>query len=99
MFNFSFSELLIVALVSILTLGPKESVNALKNLGKYASKFKDWYQSYINYFQNELDVENVAMEKKKEKELVNYIVDLEGNLQQTYDLSDIMPEIEETKQK
>ncbi len=87
MFDFSLPELGLVGLIALLVLGPKDMVFFLKSISQVISKIKDYYNDYVKYL-------NAAInEVEAEKNVVDVIVDMDGNHQRVYDLSKIMPQI------
>ena len=86
MFGFSIGELLLVLLISIGVLGPKEMIEIAKSIKQLLLDIEDKFKSYLKYLDNETKSEI-------EEEIVNYIIDMEGNLQRTYDLSKLFPDI------
>lgn len=92
MFGFSFGELIVVAAIALLVLGPNELKEIIRSWRKLSSQIEKYYKAYMNYF-NEAFKDLDDLEAEEDKEIVNYILDMEGNLQKTYDLSKIMPDL------
>ncbi len=87
MFDFSLPELGLVGLIALLVLGPKDMVIFLKSISQVISKIKDYYNDYVKYL-------NAAInEVEAEKNVVDVIIDMDGNHQRVYDLSKVMPQI------
>lgn len=93
MFNISFFELIIIAVVGIIFIGPEELPSVVKNLRKiflYLKQTKDSIKETItdmddvNYIKNELSEVDQSLKE---------IVDVDGNVQKVYDISNVMPEI------
>lgn len=78
MFGVSFSELIIIAFAALLIIGPKELPFVLRKLGKVVGKVKGMGTEFMDALNQEID------EPKK------YVKDLKGNLQQTYDIEDLI---------
>lgn len=78
MFGISFSELIIIAFAALLIIGPKDLPQVLRKLGKYVGKIKNMGSEFMDALNQEID------EPKK------YVKDLKGNLQQTYDIEDLI---------
>lgn len=92
MFGFSLGEFIIVSAIALLLFTPHELVGIVKSLKRFFAQIEEYYKAYLEYFNrtfNDLSSE--------EDEIVNHILDLEGNLQKTYDLSKIMPHIDHKK--
>ena len=77
MLNFSFSELLVVAVVGFIALKPGELKSSLKFVMGLIAKLKREYQTFMNDLNKE----------------VKYITDLEGNQQRTYDTDKMFKDI------
>ncbi len=61
MLDFAWSEFLIVALVALVFLGPKELILIFKNLGKWAGKLKAMQRAFmdqVNQASLEIDDDN-----------------------------------------
>jgi Sec-independent protein translocase protein TatA len=91
MFGFSFGELLLIMLVGIVILGPKELIELVRSSKKLFIHIQDWYNSYLDYFKTEIS----SIEEDEDKEIVNYILDLDGKIQRTYDISKIVPDLKQ----
>jgi len=85
MFDISFTEILVVGIASLSTLGVKGSIDALKTVKKFFMNIKASLNDYLQFLESSTESE--------EDNILDTIVDLEGNLQKRYDLSKIMPEI------
>jgi sec-independent protein translocase protein TatB len=96
MLDVGLSEVLVIVLVAFFLLSPKdvpEIVRTLKAVMRKVSKFK-------NDFLDEVGIKGELSDIRKEvKAATRHIVDLEGNIQEAYDLSDIMPDLKEPKKK
>ncbi|AIF80888.1 hypothetical protein I862_01625 [endosymbiont of Acanthamoeba sp. UWC8] len=92
MLGFSFGELVVVSVVALLALKPKELKALVRSWRKLSSQIQQYYQNYLSYF-NEAFKEESESEAEDESDIVNYILDLDGNIQKTYDLSKIMPDL------
>lgn len=88
MFGFSIGELLLVLLIAVGVLGPKEMVEIVKSIKQSFLDIEEKSKSYLKYLDKETKHEF-------EEEIVNYITDMEGNLQRTYDLSKLFPDIKD----
>lgn len=89
MFDFSLPELGLVGIIALLVLGPKDMVIFLKSISQAISKVKDYYCDYVQYLNSAIN------EVEAEKNVVDVIIDMDGNHQRVYDLSKIMPQIKE----
>lgn len=82
MFDFSFMEFIIVAIVAVLVLGPQELVRVVKDIRQIYMRMKRWIEDYWH-----------ALEAEYE-EPIKYIKDMDGNLQPTYDIEEVLSKIE-----
>lgn len=78
MFGISFSELIIIAFAALLIIGPKDLPMVLRKVGKVVGKIKRMGEEFMDALNAEID------QPKK------YIKDLNGNLQKTYDIEDLI---------
>ena len=92
MFGISWAELLVIIIVFLIFVGPEELPTVLKHIKKakkYIFQIKDEYQGFLK--------EAMGDEEQDLKDITNdinrklaEIVDLEGNIQERYDISDIV---------
>lgn len=82
MFDFSFMEFIIVAVVAFLVLGPQEMVRVVKDIRQIYMRLKRWVEDYWHALEAEYG------------EPIKYIKDIEGNLQPTYDIEEMLCKIE-----
>ena len=90
MFDLSWAEISIVALVGLLVLGPKEFAAIVRNCRKIIGKIKNIGQEFTDAITDMDEVKDLKKEAGKVNEDINMIVDLEGKLQKTYDISDFI---------
>ena len=87
MFELSLAELLVIAVAGIIIIGPRDLPKAIRAcLGvwkQFQGAVSDIRRS-MNEFVDETGVKDIKGE-------VEYIVDQQGNLQPTYDISDLLP--------
>jgi sec-independent protein translocase protein TatB len=50
MFDLAWSEILVVALVALIVIGPKELPELLRNLGQWAAKARAYAREFQNHF-------------------------------------------------
>lgn len=99
MFDFSWAELSVVALVGLLILGPKELQEIIRNIKKITAKVREIGREFAASLTGLEEVSDLKNEVKKVNDDIKRIVDLEGNLQDTYDISDLMGEGSKDKPK
>lgn len=84
MFDFSLGELGIVGVVAIAVFGPREIINLMRNIRDLKNKAAELYRNSSNYLNQVLE---------EEQNVVDVIIDMNGQVQKTYDLSHIKPKI------
>lgn len=90
MFDFSFSELALVFVVALVVIGPKELPMAMRAVGRWLGKLKRMTAGIRGAFDDmmqEAGVDEVKETLSKDKK---YITDLEGKMQEVYDISDFL---------
>lgn len=87
MFDLSFSELLLIGLAALIFIGPKDLPKVLRAIFGVFRQLQDM-ASEVRRNVNEIVADSGIKDVTKEME---YIVDMDGNLQPTYDLSDVLP--------
>ena len=93
MFDFSFSELIIVGVVGLLVIGPDELPSIIKNVRKIIAKVKLLSREFTSAITEGEEFGDLKKEADKINQDLKTIIDLEGNEQPTYDISDVMPEV------
>jgi sec-independent protein translocase protein TatB len=99
MFDLSWSELMVVGVVGLVVIGPEELPAIVRNCKKIMAQIKQVSKEFTDSITEMDEFKDLKEEAKKLNEDIKTIVDLDGNVQRTYDISDIMPEIEKNKQK
>jgi sec-independent protein translocase protein TatB len=94
MFDFSFSELMVVGAVGLVVLGPEELPAVIRSCKKIINQIKEMGKEFSDSISEIDEVHDLKAEAKKLNDDLRTIIDLEGKPQQTYDISDIMPDIE-----
>ncbi len=80
---FSISELILVAIVGFLVLGPKELFASIKAIRSMILNFKAYYEDFMRYLSKEFESDDY----------IKIIFDDEGLPQKVYDLEKIKPYI------
>ena len=97
MFDLSLAETSLTMLVALLVIGPKELPGLIRGARNLSRKSKQTIKQFTDSIM-EMDEEgNLQDEVNKLNSDIKKIVDLEGNLQENYDISDIMVEIKKPK--
>ncbi len=94
MFELSFIELFVIAIVAILTLGPKDIPIVVRKISELFREFSSVSRDIKHTLQGALDetgLEEARKELESEwKEGQKYIVDQEGKVQEIYDISEFL---------
>lgn len=104
MFDLGWSELLIVGVIALVVLGPKELPNALRtvsNLTKTARKLAGEFQSGVNEIVREAELEDArkaaqSIGKDSFSKAIENVVDPTGELKTT--VKDVEKDLKETRQ-
>jgi len=83
MFDFAWSELMVIALVALVVIGPKDLPRVLRTLGKYASRARmiaREFQGSIDQMIRESELDEVRREVQKVAE-----IDLDHQIKSTVD--------------
>lgn len=99
MFEFSFSELSLVLVVALILIGPEELPGLIRTARNASRKSRQMFKEFTNSIMEMEEIGSLHNEVQKLNNDIKRIVDLDGNLQETYDISDIMTEIDKTKEK
>lgn len=97
MFEFSWPEMLVVAVVALLVVGPEELPSVIRNCKKIITKIKSVAKEFTDSITEIDEIKDIKSEAKKLNDDLKIIIDLEGNKQQTYDISDIMDKSKDQK--
>lgn len=95
MLDFSFGELVLVALVAFLVVGPKDFPVIMRRLGRWAGHCKKITEEFRAGFYSAMqqhDVKDIETDIATIEEEMKFIRDQSGNLQRVYDISEYMEE-------
>jgi sec-independent protein translocase protein TatB len=73
----SLGEIMVIAIVGLIFIGPKELPRVMREIGRFIRKIKNTGDEFMRSIEGEMN------EPKK------YIKDLNGNLQETFTLDDL----------
>lgn len=95
MFELSFAEILLILIVGLVVIGPKDLPKVIKSVREFIVKAKKMAHEFSQEVLKIDEIKNIHDDLKQEVEKVNndikMIVDMDGNLQPTYDISDLLP--------
>jgi len=94
MFDIGWSELVVIAVVALIAIGPKELPGVLRSVGQWMTKIRRMATEFQNQFQEAMREAEMADLKKQAEELN----DAARNLTQNFDPFDYVPK-EETKEE
>ncbi len=97
MFDFSFGELVLIALVALLVVGPKDLPVVVRAVGRWMGQFRGIADEFRQGFRSVMNEAALDETGKELRENMQFIKDEHGNLQRVYDLSDFMDERERAK--
>lgn len=89
MFDLSLSEIILVILVALLVIKPKDVPVILRNFKEWKNKASHFKREALEYIKNIDGAKEIHSELRSLKEEVKTIVDLDGNPQRVYDIDDI----------
>jgi sec-independent protein translocase protein TatB len=93
MLDFSFGELILVVLVALIVVGPKELPVLMYKIGRWIGQIKGIGEEFTSGFKSAINDAGLQSMQKDIHEINNeieYITDMEGNLQPTYDISHLI---------
>jgi sec-independent protein translocase protein TatB len=86
MFDLAWSEMILIAVVALIVIGPKELPDVLRNLGQWVAKARGYAREFQNHFDDlvrEADVKKMREDWNNnilEKERMGLEADLMGNV-------------------
>ncbi len=99
MFGFSGTELIVVMLVALLVINPKDLPATLRNLRDMIRKLKETASDFSSAIMEEGGLEDLKKEAQQLNKDIHHIVDLNGELQPTYSLEDLKDTLPDTHTK
>lgn len=100
MLDFSFGELALVVFVALVIVGPKDLPVLMYRIGRWIGQLKGIGDEFRSGFRSAMDEAAFESMKKDLHEIhdeIQYIRDMEGNLQPVYDISDYLTQREQEK--
>ena len=92
MFDLSFTELLLVAVVGVIVIGPKELPVVVRTVSRWVRDAKSVAADLYNEFHRMGEDTGIHEAKREFEAEARYIIDDEGRRQQVYDISDFLKE-------
>lgn len=102
MLDFSFGELVLVALVALLVVGPKDFPVIMRTLGRWLGKCKvitDEFRVGFRSAMQQHGMGDIETDMATIRDELHYIRDQNGNLQRVYDISDFLEESKRPQMK
>lgn len=97
MFDFSMAETSLTLVIALLLIGPEELPGAIRAMRNVSRKSKQMFKEMSDKVMEIEGADGLASEVRKLNNDIKQIADSKGNLYDSYDMSDIMPEIEKAK--
>ncbi len=95
MLDFSFGELVLVAFVALVVVGPKDLPVVMRILGRWAGQCRGVLDEFRQGFRSamqESSLEEMGKDIHGLEQEIRFIRDEQGNLQRTYDISSFLTE-------
>ncbi len=89
MFGFSGTELVLIILVCLLVIHPKDLPATLRSIRNTLGKLKQTANEFTNAIMGEEDLRSLSKEATQLNNDIKHIIDLNGDLQPTYPLDDL----------
>lgn len=97
MFNLSWSEIFIILIAALIFIGPDELPSVIRTVREFIRKIRNLgseLASSLNEFEQQSNLRDEAEQLNSD---IRTIIDLDGNPQETYDISDIIEELKTEK--
>lgn len=93
MFDIGWSEVMVIGVVAVLVVGPKDLPKVIQWMQRTVRTLHQYKQEMVKLwgetFQEETTLSDLKDDLTTLHKEVKYVVDLEGNLQRIYDVSDL----------
>jgi len=104
MFDIGWGELVVIGIVALIAIGPKELPTVLRTLGQYMGKVRRMAAEFQGQFQEALREAEMAELKKQAEDLKNTVSDLTkfdpmANTQKEVERAFEMPELEKVSEQ
>ena len=90
LFDIGWSELLIVAAVAIIVVGPKELPVLLRSVGRFVRKIKDMAREFQNHIEDAIDTDDIKKLRDDFEDIkkVNPINKIKDDIEESFDFSE-----------
>ena len=95
MFGLSWAETLVILVVALIVIKPQDIPGIIRAVRSFFQKCKQLQQEITGSFSDVFNDEDITELKKEVQAInkdINYIVDMDGNLQETYDVKSLLEE-------
>lgn len=95
MFGLSWAETFVILVVALLVIKPQDIPGIVKGIRGFFQKCKQLRQEISSSVSGAFDQEEFSDLKKEAQAInkdINYLVDMDGNLQETYDVKKLLDE-------
>jgi len=100
MLDLSWGEIAVILVVAVVVIGPKELPAVLRTCGRMLAKAKKVTDEIKKSFNEALAEDEISATRDKMKKELRQIVDMDGNLQDAYDVSELpLKRTEQIKQR
>ncbi len=89
MLDLSWGEIAVILVVAIVVIGPKELPSVLRACGRMFAKARKIGEEIKKSFDEALAEDEISATRDKVKKELRQIVDMDGNLQDVYDISEL----------
>jgi len=85
MFDLSFWEIIVIAVIAMMVVKPEDMPDIMRSIGKAIGKVKRSAKEFMSLFDDVVKDEDL----KEVSQEFTEIIDLDGNVQKAYDISDL----------
>jgi len=97
MFDFSISEFSLVTVAALILIGPEELPGIIRTIRNFSRKSRSLLKEFTDSIMEMEDANGIRDEFRKLNEDIKKITGEDGRMYDSYDISDIIPEIEKAK--
>lgn len=89
MFDLSFAELFFVIVIALLVIGPEDLPKVVRGIRSLVRKMKSLSHELLAAFDQVDEIKTLKEESEKINQEIRHIVDLDGNIQEAYDVDEL----------